>query len=111
MKLIYNLFYVIGIIYLIGGRNELGYDLDSLTSYNPISQRLTTLRPMNYAASFCAVVVIDETIYVIGGARDNQCLNNVCCYSIRNVSLCVSSTMISFNTNMADFQCMYRCPW
>lgn len=69
---------VVGIkLYAIGGYNAEKGPLASVDCFNTKKGEWTTTKPLNIARFQCGVVVIDNTIYVIGGRDNTQTLSSI----------------------------------
>lgn len=64
-------------LYVIGGFNEKEGSLSSVHCYNVKKGEWTSFKPLNIARFQCSVVVIDNTIYVIGGRDNNHTLSSI----------------------------------
>ena len=56
-----------GLIYLLGGTNELGAEVRHCASYNPVTREWTSLSPLSVERAYVGVTVLDDHIYVCGG--------------------------------------------
>lgn len=63
-------------IYVMGGKNEAGEILHTVSRYNPENDTWTTLQPMARARFNAAAVVLNNKIYVMGGRGDNNAVLN-----------------------------------
>lgn len=56
-----------GLIYVVGGMSELGVELRTVESYNPVTHEWHTLARMATPRAYVAVTVLDDTLYAVGG--------------------------------------------
>lgn len=72
-----------GLIYVIGGYNDLNSELDLVESYNPVTNEWTTLAPLHTKRAYVGVAVLHDNIYAVGGSNEkNPALQTVERYSI-----------------------------
>ena len=76
-----------GLIYLVGGTNDLGAEVRHNVSYNPVTREWTTLSPMYVERAYVGVTALDDHIYVVGGWNETKAaLRSAEVYSIQDVS-------------------------
>ena len=75
-----------GLIYVVGGVTELGSELTSVESFNPVTHEWTPLNSMHTARAYTGVAAIDNNLYAVGGWNDNGTLQSVEKYNIEEVS-------------------------
>ncbi|MEM8484903.1 MAG: kelch repeat-containing protein [Bacteroidota bacterium] len=59
-------------VYVIGGRNEAGQILNTVSRYDPANDTWTTVQPMTQARFNAAAVVHNNKIYVMGGRGNSS---------------------------------------
>ena len=75
-----------GLVYLAGGASDTGIELRLMESYNPVIKEWTTLASMRTRRSQCAMAVLEDNLYVIGGYNSaKNVLSSVEKYSIAEV--------------------------
>ena len=81
-------FIVLGLIYIVGGMSELGVELRTVESYNPITKEWRQLARMATPRAYVGVAVLDDYIYAVGGWNETRrALRTVERYSIEEVSV------------------------
>jgi len=60
-------FYIQGLMYIVGGCNDLGEELTTVETFNPVTQEWTTLPNMTTPRSYAGVAVLDDCLYAVGG--------------------------------------------
>ena len=82
-----TVFALLGLIYIVGGSNDLSEELKSVESYNPITKEWITLPDMVTRRAYPGVVVLDDYLYAVGGWNDIEgALNTVERLSLKTVS-------------------------
>lgn len=56
-----------GLLYVVGGCNDLGDELTSVESFNPVTKEWATLPDLNVRRSYTAVAVLEGCLYAVGG--------------------------------------------
>ncbi len=78
--------FVSGLIYILGGLSELGMELGTLESYNPVTQEWLNLAPCHIPRAYTGLVVCDGCLYAVGGwNEDHGALDSVERYHIEKV--------------------------
>ncbi len=79
-------FPVAGLIYVVGGMGELGGELHTLESYNPVTHEWHRLARMSTRRAYVGVTALDGFIYAVGGWNETQrALKTVERYSVEEV--------------------------
>ena len=82
-----------GLIYIVGGMSELGVELRTLESYNPVTKEWRQLARMATPRAYVGVAVLDDCIYAVGGWNETRrALRTVERYSIEEVCTFFSGT-------------------
>ena len=72
---------------MVGGMSELGTEMRSLESYNPVIKEWTTLASLHTKRAYVGVACLDGCIYAVGGwNEDSGALKTVEKYNIQEVS-------------------------
>lgn len=61
------LYILTGLLYIVGGSNDLGDELTCVESFNPVTKEWATLPDLNIKRSYTGVAVLDECLYAVGG--------------------------------------------
>ena len=73
-------------MYIAGGASDTGVELRLLESYNPVIKEWTTLASMRTRRSQCAMAVLEDDLYVVGGYNSaKNVLSSVEKYSVAEV--------------------------
>ena len=79
--------HISGLIYVVGGSNDLSEELKTVESYNPITKEWITLPEMIVKRAYPGIVILDDYLYAVGGWNDNDgALNSVERLSLTAVS-------------------------
>ncbi|XP_014679860.1 PREDICTED: actin-binding protein IPP-like, partial [Priapulus caudatus] len=71
------------LVYVVGGANEFGIELNSAECYNPVTREWTDLPPMRVRRSFVNCAVMEGYLYAVGGWNEHDgTLSSVERYSI-----------------------------
>ena len=78
--------------------SELGVELRTVESYNPVTKEWHTLARMATPRAYVAVTVLDATLYAVGGWNETtKALRTVVKYSIEKVGLVIVRCQRIFN--------------
>ena len=76
-----------GLVYVMGGLNDMGLEMKMMESFNPVTQEWQTLCSMNERRAHVGVAGLDNYIYVMGGWNEHDgALSSAERYSIEEVS-------------------------
>ncbi|KAG0442862.1 hypothetical protein HPB47_015542 [Ixodes persulcatus] len=59
-----------GLIYVIGGYNDLNAELDLVECFNPVTGEWKTLAPLRIRRAYVGLAVLHDHIYAVGGSND-----------------------------------------
>jgi len=80
--------YIVGLVYIVGGLNEMNTELQSVDVYNPLTERLSRAADMLTKRAYVGTAVVDGFIYVVGGWNEKDgALTTVERYSITEVRI------------------------
>ncbi|WAR24458.1 IPP-like protein, partial [Mya arenaria] len=67
-----------GLMYIVGGSNDLGDELTSAESFNPVTKEWTSLPDLNTRRSYPGVAFLNDCLYAVGGWNEGEgALNSV----------------------------------
>ncbi len=79
---------VVGLMYLVGGMNDLGTEMLNVESYNPITKEWCRLASLRFYRAYVGIAILDNYLYAVGGwNEDSGALDTVEKYSIEEVSV------------------------
>jgi len=82
----YNIF-IVGLVYIVGGLNEMNAELQSIDIYNPVTERWTHASDMQMKRAHVGIAAVNGFIYAVGGYTEKDgALASVERYSITEVS-------------------------
>ena len=64
--------FISGLMYVVGGSNDLSEELTSVESFNPVTKEWTSLADMNVKRSYAAVAVLNDCLYAVGGWNETD---------------------------------------
>ena len=80
--------FVSGLVYVIGGINELGSELATTESYNPVTKEWQRLAKLQFPRAYVGLAALNGYIYAVGGWNETKgALDSVERYSIEGVML------------------------
>ena len=78
---------VVGLVYIVGGLNEMNAELQSVDIYNPVTERWTRASDMQTKRAYVGVAAVNGFIYAVGGWNEKDgALSTVERYSPIDVS-------------------------
>jgi len=78
----------VGLVYIVGGLNEMNAELQSVDVYNPVTERWTQASDMQSKRAYVGVSAVNGFIYAVGGWTEKDgALATVERYSITEVQL------------------------
>ena len=78
LNIFLNILFLAGLIYVVGGSNDLSEELKSVECYNPITKEWITLPEMIVKRAYPGVVILDDYLYAVGGWNESEgALNSV----------------------------------
>jgi N-acetylneuraminic acid mutarotase len=82
-----------GLIYIIGGFDDASNALDTVYSYNPVTQQFTPLSSMRRKRGYFGIALLHNSIYAVGGTNGTASLAAVERYSVIDDSWTEIATM------------------
>ena len=68
----YCIICIVGLVYIVGGFNEMNAELQSVDIYNPITERFTRPNDMQTKRSYVGVSAVNGFIYAVGGWNEKD---------------------------------------
>jgi len=83
---------IVGLVYIVGGLNEMNEELQSVDVYNPVTEHWTQANDMHTKRAYVGIAVVNGFIYAVGGWNEKDgALPTVERYSVSEVNYhCVS---------------------
>lgn len=69
--------HVTGLIYVVGGGNDLETELSTVDCYNPVTREWMPVASMSENRINLGVVALDGFIYAVGGSNEDGATNSV----------------------------------
>jgi len=92
-----SVFYIVGLVYIVGGLNEMNVELQSVDVYNPVTERWTQATDMQTKRAYVGVSAVNGFIYAVGGWTEKDgALATVEKYSITKVQLSLYKNILLF---------------
>ena len=89
--------FVVGLVYIVGGLNEMNGEMQSVDIYNPVTERWTKASDMQTKRAYVGVAAANGFIYAVGGWTEKDgALATVERYSVAEVRLLFSVWTVLF---------------
>ena len=97
----------VGLVYVVGGLNDMGLEMKMMESFNPVTQEWQSLCPMSERRAHVGIAALDNYIYVVGGWNEHEgALSSAERYSVEEVGWCLSLLDVCL---CEYFMCVYLC--